>query len=925
MAGLGFTMAHSNCRRRARFTRAQTCSREHRDVETDEIRERFLRFFEKRGHRIITSDSLVPHNDPTLLFTGAGMNQFKEQFLGTRPAGFTRAATCQKCLRTGDLLNVGVTRWHMTLFEMLGNFSFGDYFKREACQWAWQFMLEDMGQDPSKLHITIYEKDDETFDIWNRLVGVPEERIWRFGEESNFWPESAPSKGPNGPCGPCTEILIDTGASTKPNSSPANDSSRFVEVWNLVLQQFDRQEGGRLAPLPSKNIDTGMGLERMAAIMQGMPTAQDIDVLLPVVEAAAEQAGRAYTPGGKDAESQRLRRIAEHVRAVSFCIADGALPNNFGRGYVVRRLIRRAALDGRHLGIGGPFLFRLVPAVEKHMAGTYPEISQRASTILSILESEEKRFAAALEDSPGIRVFEEATAAAAASASREMPTERVFEFYDTYGIPVEFMEQRWEDEGITFDRSAFERAMEQRRAQSRAGSSMGQEAIIFKKESLSEKVLDRLHRENLTSEFVGYEAAECEAAVLAIFVDDQWVEAAEAGAHAQVILDRTPFYARSGGQVGDTGLLTCPGGTAAVVDTILDHSFRVHLATVEEGRLERGRGARATVDAARRLAIGRNHTATHLLQAALQAVLGEHVHQAGSEVGPERFRFDFTHPTALSPEELRRVEDIVNRRILESWPVGVAFMPLDEARRRGAMALFGEKYGEEVRVVSIGDFSMELCGGTHLDHVGRIGLCKIVGQESVAAGVRRITAVTGTGALDYLHEQEDLLAGACDALKATPDTMVARADSLNRQIKDLKAQLAQARSLTKRGGGLDEAMESIQDVEGVPLVVSEVQGADAAALREACDAARARHQSIAIVLASRQEGKINVVAAATKDLIDKGIHAGHLVRAVAEQVGGKGGGRPELGQGGGKNAEALAAALAGVPDLVRKQLKGSKP
>jgi len=894
-------------------------------VTTDEIRQRFLRFFEKRGHRIVASDSLIPHNDPTLLFTGAGMNQFKEQFLGTRPAGFTRAATCQKCLRTGDLLNVGVTRWHMTLFEMLGNFSFGDYFKKEACQWAWQFMLEDMGQDPTKLHITIYEKDEETFEIWSRLVGVPQERIWRFGEESNFWPESAPSKGPNGPCGPCTEILIDTGVSTKPNSSPANDSSRFVEVWNLVLQQFDRQEGGQLVPLPSKNIDTGMGLERMAAIMQGAATAQDIDIMLPLVRAAAEQVGCPYAPGGSDAESQRLRRIAEHVRAVAFCIADGALPNNFGRGYVVRRLIRRAALDGRHLGVTGPFLFRLLPMVEKHMAGTYPEISQRASTILSILESEERRFAAALEDSPGIRMFEEATAEVAASASREMPTERVFEFYDTHGIPVEFMEQRWDDEGVTFDRAAFEQAMEERRAQSRAGSSMGQEAIVFKKESLSEKVLDRLHRENLTSEFVGYDATECEAAVLAIFVDDQWVEAAEAGAQAQVLLDRTPFYARSGGQVGDTGMLTGPNGTAAVSDTILDHGFRVHLVKVEEGRLERGRGARATVDAARRLAIGRNHTATHLLQSALQSVLGEHVHQAGSEVGPDRFRFDFTHPTALSPEELRQVEDLVNRRILEAWPVGLEYMALDEARRRGAMALFGEKYGEEVRVVSIGGFSMELCGGTHLESVGRIGLCKIVGQESVAAGVRRITAVTGAGALEHLHEQEDLLAGVCDALKAAPDTLVARADALGRQIKDLKAQLAQARSLTKRGGGLDEAMQNIQDVGGVPLVVSEVEGADAAALREACDAARARHKSIAIVLASRDEDKVNVVAAATKDLIDKGIHAGNLVRAVAEQISGKGGGRPDLGQGGGKNAEALAAALAGVPDLVRRQLKGGKP
>jgi alanyl-tRNA synthetase len=893
-------------------------------VKTDEIRQRFLRFFEKRGHRLVASDSLIPHNDPTLLFTGAGMNQFKEQFLGTKPAGFARAATCQKCLRTGDLSNVGVTRWHMTFFEMLGNFSFGDYFKKEACQWAWQFMLEEMGQDPNKLHITIYEKDDETYEIWSRLVGVPAERIWRFGEASNFWPESAPSKGPNGPCGPCTEILIDTGVSTKPDSSPANDSSRFVEVWNLVLQQFDRQEGGKLVPLPSKNIDTGMGLERMAAILQGVPTAQDIDLMAPIVQAAAEHTGCPYLPGATDVPSQRLRRIAEHVRAISFCIADGALPGNVSRGYVVRKLIRRAALDGRMLGLLDPFLYKLVPVVEQTMGRTYPEITQRKSTIVSIVEEEEKRFAAALEDSFGIKQFELQIQTLKAQQKNIFGAGAMFFNYETHGIPLEYMEQRLVDEGLDYPREDLERILEGRRAQSRAGSSMGQEAIIFKREFLSEKALERLHRENPSTEFVGYEATESEATVLAILVDDEWVEAAEAGSQAQVLLDRTPFYARSGGQVGDTGTLVCPNGSATVSDTILDHEFIVHLVKVDKGRLELGRGARATVDAARRLAIGRNHTATHLLQYALQTVLGEHVHQAGSEVGPDRFRFDFTHPTSLAPEELRKVEDLVNQRIIEAWPVGVEYLPLDEARRRGAMALFGEKYGAEVRVVSIGEFSMELCGGTHLDNIARIGLCKIAGQESVAAGVRRLTAVTGTGALAYLHEQEDLLAKLGEALKAAPDSMVARVESLQRQIKELKAQLVQAKSLTKRGGGLDEVMEKVQDVGGVPLVVSEVEGADAAALREACDAARARHKSIVIVLASREDEKVNVVAAASRDLVDKGIHAGNLVRSVAEAVGGKGGGRPDLGQGGGKNAEALAAALVRVPDLVRGQLKGAK-
>jgi len=892
-------------------------------VKTDEIRSRFLRFFEKRGHKIISSDSLIPHNDPTLLFSGAGMNQFKEQFLGLKPAGFNRATTCQKCLRTGDLANVGVTRWHMTFFEMLGNFSFGDYFKKEACQWAWQFMLEEMKQDPAKLHVTIYEQDDETYDIWRKQVGVAEDHIWRFGEASNFWPESAPSKGPNGPCGPCTELLVDTGVSTVEHSSPANDSSRFVEVWNLVLQQFDRREGGELVPLPSQNIDTGMGLERMAAIMQGAPTNMDIDLMLPIVRAVADRLGRTYTVGAKDDEARRLRRIAEHVRSISFCIADGALPDRYGRGYVVRRLIRRAALDGRRLGLADPFLFELVPVVEAQMGATYPELKARQTTIRNILESEERRFASALEDSAGIRLFEEVTTDVAASASKRMPTERVFEFYDTHGIPLEFMEQRWEDEGVAYDRDDFERALEARRAQSRAGSTMGQEAIVFKREFLSEKALDRLRRENLSTEFVGYDATESEATVLAIFVGGEWVETAEAGTSVQILLDRTPFYARSGGQVGDQGGLAWnTGGLALVGDTILDHEFIVHEARIDKGSLKRRSRVAATVDAVRRLETARNHTGTHLLQWALRTVLGEHVHQAGSEVSPERLRFDFTHPTALTAEERRRVEDLVNERILEGNAVEVRQMPIAEARRSGAMALFGEKYGDEVRVVSIGDFSRELCGGTHLASASQIGLLKVLSEESVAAGVRRITAVTGAGALAAIHAEEDLVAAICKMLKGSPENLLGRVDALQRQIKDLKDQLAEARSLTRRGGGLDDLLQNLKDLDGIPALVTEVEGADANALREACDALRQKQSSVLVVLASRDADTVNLIAAATKDLVAKGLHAGNLVRALAKEVGGGGGGRPDLGQAGGKNPEGLPGALAKVPALVRAQLKG---
>jgi len=892
-------------------------------VTTDEIRSRFLEFFRKRDHRIIASDSLIPHNDPTLLFTGAGMNQFKEQFLGPRAADFARVATCQKCLRTADIDNVGVTRWHMTFFEMLGNFSFGDYFKREACQWAWQFMLEEMDQPPENLHVTIFEEDDETFRIWRDDIGVPEDRIWRFDEKENYWPESAPSKGPNGPCGPCTEILIDTNPNGPKDRTPENDSQRFVEVWNLVLQQFDRQEGGRLVPLPSQNIDTGMGLERMAAIMQGAHTNMDIDVMLPIVEAAAELANTVYNPGGHDDWDRRLRRIAEHVRSVAFCIADGALPDRYGRGYVVRKLIRRAALDGRRLGITEPFLSRLVPVVEKTMGATYPEIGQRKDTILNILEAEEKRFTAAIEESVGIRRFEDTVGRLKADGREAMAADALFQFYDTHGIPIEFMEQRLQEEGLSFDREGFEEAMDQRREQSRAGSGFGDEAIVFKRETLSPQVLDRLHRENLSTEFDGYECTEGEATVLAIIAGDEWVEKADAGTDAQVLLDRTPFYARAGGQVGDVGTLEGPDGTTAVADTILDHEFIVHLAKVEKGRIERSQRVRAAVDAGCRLATARNHTATHLLQWALRLVLGEHVHQAGSEVSPERLRFDFTHPTALSLEERLKVEDLVNERILEAADVGVRHMPIDEARSLGAMALFGEKYADQVRVVSIGQFSRELCGGTHLASAGRIGLFKITSEESVAAGVRRITAVTGKGALEYLHEEEDRMASVCRSLKAAPDTLADRVEGLQRQIKDLKNELAQARSLTKRGG-LDEVIEKVEDVGGVPVAVSQVDGADLGALREACDAARAKLGSILIVLASCEGRKVNLVAAATKDLVQKGVHAGNLIRAVAEMVGGGGGGRADFGQAGGKNGDALPDALAKVPDLVREQLSGAR-
>ena len=652
----------------------------------------------------------------------------------------------------------------------------------------------------------------------------------------------------------------------------------------------------------------------------------------PIVEAAAEVCGTVYNLGSHHKVDRRLRRIAEHARAVAFCIADGALPERYGRGYVVRKLIRRAAMDGRSLNVTEPFLVRLFPVIESTMAKTYPELIARRETIASIVESEERRFAAALEpDSSGMRKFEQFVAGFQTGKGRTrvvtgVPADDVarvvFDCYDTHGIPLEYMEQRLADERIVYVREDFEKVMEARRAQSRAGSTMGQEAIVFKREALSAEALDRLHRENLATEFVGYDATESRATVLAVIVGDAWTDSAEAGQDVHVLLDRTPFYARSGGQVGDVGVLTWDDGQAEVTDTILDHEFIVHLVRVERGRLALGQQVTAAVDAERRLDTARNHTATHLLQWALRQVLGDHVHQAGSAVGPDRLRFDFTHPTAMSADEIRRAENLVNERILEAHGVDVAVMPVDEARRAGAMALFGEKYGDEVRVVSVGDFSRELCGGTHLDNVGRIGLFKIAAEESLAAGVRRILAVTGRGALVTVHEQEDALADVCRALKAAPDTLGERVEALGRQIKDLKNELAQARSVTRRGG-LDDLVAQVQDVDGVPVLATEVEGADAAALREAADALCARQKSILTVLASRAGGKVTLIAAATKDLVGRGVHAGNLVRDVAAAVGGGGGGRPDFGQAGGKDADAIADALARVPDLVRAQLGGA--
>ncbi len=889
-------------------------------MKTDEIRKRYLDFFEQRGHRRVAGDSLIPTGDPTLLFTGAGMNQFKEEFLG-HVGDYRRATTCQKCLRTGDIDNVGRTPFHFTFFEMLGNFSFGDYFKREAILWAWEFLLEEMRLDPAVLQVSVYEEDEEAYRIWEQEVGVPRERIWRFGEDENFWPANAPSRGPNGICGPCSEIFYDHGGGCgKPDCSPACQCRRFTEIWNLVFTQFDRRDGGHLDPLPQKNIDTGMGLERMAAVMQGVRTGFDIDIMSPLVQAVAEATDHRYEPAGADADARRMKRVADHVRCVTLAMADGALPDRYGRGYVIRRLIRRAALDGRHLGVAEPFLFGLLDPVVESMGKVYPEVRERRSTIEKLLQGEEARFAEALDNSKGIREFDEALDEAA-EGGKKLEGDRVFYFTDTHGIPLEYIEEQLAARGVSYDREGFDAAMNRRREESRAGSKMSSATMIFKGVALGPDDLAALRERGVTTEFMGYRPVdEVEATVLAIIGPDGLQDEAEEGSKVSVVFDRTSFYAEKGGQVGDTGRLVGPDGLEAeVVETFYDHEFHVHAAKVTAGTLRVSGQVQARLDVPRRMDVMRNHTGTHLLHWALREVVGEHCRQSGSEVAPERLRFDFTHSAALSPDEIRRVEDLVNEKVFAAEPVEAAETTVGAAREAGAMALFGEKYGDVVRMLSVGDFSKELCGGTHLENTAQVGLLKIVGEESVAAGVRRITAVTGRWAAARVREEEDVLEQAAAAVKAHPGALPQRIESMQKEIKNLKQELQKARSLASRGGAGADPFSDVQDAGGVPLVAAELPGADQAALREAVDVGRKKLGSAVLVLASRDEGKVILVVGLTRDLIDRGLHAGNIVKELAPIIGGGGGGRPDMAQAGGKRPEGLDELLERAPEVVAAQ------
>ena len=879
-------------------------------MRTDEIRSSYLEFFKERGHRVCPSDSLVPTGDKSLLFTGAGMNQFKELFLGKGRREFTRAASCQKCLRTGDIENVGRTAKHHTFFEMLGNFSFGDYFKREAILWAWEYIVETLGFDPARLCVSVYKEDDEAYDVWRKDVKIPASRLYKFGAKENFWPSNAPTDGPNGPCGPCSEIFFDHGKSVgcgEPACAPDCDCDRFVEVWNLVFTQFDRQSDGSLVPLPQCNIDTGMGLERMASVMQGTATNYEIDIILPIIVRLCKLTGAEY--GRSPEEDRALRLMADHVRAVTFAVADGVSPGNEGRGYVIKRLIRRACLRAHRFGSAEPVLHKAVETVVAQMKAAYPELVESKPHVIDVLKAEEERFGNLLERTAP--VVEDRLRGLLAEGGKQLSGEEAFKLYDTYGLPLEALQEMAREKGVAVDAEGFEREMECQRDLARSGSKISSDIFGIANHPAAGYAGK--------SEFVGYESTEVETAVVALFAADggEGVDSVGAGGEAEVVLERCPFYGEGGGQIGDVGELTWKNGRAEVVETRRPPGVMVPVVRVTRGELKAGAKVTARVDTARRADTARNHTATHLLHAALREVLGSHAKQSGSYVSPEGLRFDFSHASALSPEEIAKVEDLVNGWILENRPVCIAEMTMDEARATGAVALFDEKYGEKVRVVSVEGVSRELCGGTHLSQTAPIGLFVIQGESSVAAGTRRIEALTGRGARAFVRGRMEELARAASAFGASPDELGERVEKVLSEVKGLRRQLQSAR-LAGVGDEAASLAGCAQKIGPVRLVAAVVQVPGRNELVSYVDELRKKIPERGVfVLGAQVDGKCALVVGVTADLVKVGASAGALAKGVCDLAGGKGGGKPELAQGGG-DASKLADAIGGAKGLVER-------
>lgn len=866
-------------------------------MTTDELRESFLSFFESKGCVRRPSDLLAPENDPSVLFTPAGMNQFKEQFLGIGPKDFTRATTCQKCMRTADIENVGKTRFHLTFFEMLGNFSFGDYFKRESILWAWEYCTRVLGLAKESLSVTVYLDDDEAYAIWRDEVKVPASRIRRCGEDQNFWPASAPSEGPNGVCGPCSEIYVDVAGGE-------------VEIWNLVFTQFLRVGFRQLEPLPNKNIDTGMGLERAALVLQGVDTVFDIDIFRPIVLAAADALGVKYDP--KDAESYRIRRIAEHARSVVFCLHEGIAPSNEKQGYVVRRLLRRAVLDAYQLGRRSPLLHALVPAVVEAMKRPYPELAETAASTAQGVRAEEERFLSTVEQ--GIAYFDGLVRRAERAGETRILGADAFKLHATYGFPFELTEDLAKGRGIDVDRAGFEAEFAEHRKTSGSGSFSGE---VFHVGPMQE-----VKRRHPPTEFVGYDQWRCEAKILAVVDGDRVAdEPIRAGRESPVavVLDRTPFYGESGGQVGDSGVLRADGLLFEVEDAQKVDSYIQHIGRVVKGEIRAGLEVTAEIDAERRRGVQRAHSATHILHWALHEVLGKHATQAGSKVEADVLRFDFHHGRGMSPAEIERVERLANERIMSASAIEARIMPIAEARRLGATALFGEKYGDMVRVVSMGDFSREFCGGCHLSNTGQAGPLKILREESISAGTRRITAATGLESLRIMREQSAQLSEAAAVLKSKPEELANRVAAIQRELKELQKAVEKEKQKQAAGRAAD-LLSQATVVDGARVIAAEVEGADGKSLQSQVNQLQAKGTSLAVLLAARNNGKVEIVTAVSDDLVQRGMDASAWIRAVAEVVGGKGGGKPQMARAGGTQPEKLPEALALAVAFARRAL-----
>lgn len=872
---------------------------------TAEIRQAFLDFFHSKGHQVVASSSLVPHNDPTLLFTNAGMNQFKDVFLGLDKRNYSRATTSQRCVRAGgkhnDLENVGYTARHHTFFEMLGNFSFGDYFKHDAIQFAWELLTSEkwFALPKERLWVTVYESDDEAYEIWEKEVGIPRERIIRIGDNKgapyasdNFW-----QMGDTGPCGPCTEIFYDHGDHIwgGPPGSPEEDGDRYIEIWNIVFMQFNRQADGTMEPLPKPSVDTGMGLERIAAVLQHVNSNYDIDLFRTLIQAVAK------VTGATDLSNKSLRVIADHIRSCAFLIADGVMPSNENRGYVLRRIIRRAVRHGNMLGAKETFFYKLVGPLIDVMGSAGEDLKRQQAQVEQVLKTEEEQFARTLER--GLALLDEELAKLSGDT---LDGETAFRLYDTYGFPVDLTADVCRERNIKVDEAGFEAAMEEQRRRAREASGFGAD-------------YNAMIRVDSASEFKGYDHLELNGKVTALFVDGKAVDAINAGQEAVVVLDQTPFYAESGGQVGDKGELKGANFSFAVEDTQKYGQAIGHIGKLAAGSLKVGDAVQADVDEARRARIRLNHSATHLMHAALRQVLGTHVSQKGSLVNDKVLRFDFSHNEAMKSEEIRAVEDLVNAQIRRNLPIETNIMDLEAAKAKGAMALFGEKYDERVRVLSMGDFSTELCGGTHASRTGDIGLFRIISESGTAAGVRRIEAVTGEGAITTVHADSDRLSEVAHLLKGDSNNLADKVRSVLERTRQLEKELQQLKEQAAAQESANLSSKAI-DVNGVKLLVSELSGVEPKMLRTMVDDLKNQLGSTIIVLATVAEGKVSLIAGVSKDVTDR-VKAGELIGMVAQQVGGKGGGRPDMAQAGGTDAAALPAALASVKGWVSAKLQ----